>query len=74
MGLLEEKIVKRTVPYTVAEIHELAQRRATEWTAARLAEYNSDPIGTYPMHQFEHTSDQNYRPGAPSIKIEYHGM
>lgn len=69
MGLL-----KRTVPYTVEETHELAQRRADEWIAARLAEYRADPIGTYPMHQFEHASDQNYRPGPPSIKIEYHGM
>lgn len=74
MGLLEEETTKRTVRYTVAEIHELAQKRADEWNTARLAEYHSDPIGTYPMHSFEHASDQNYRPGPPSIKLEYHGM
>lgn len=58
---------RRTTPYTVAEIHELAQKRADEWATSRLVE-------VFQMYQFEHACDQNYSPGPPSTKIEYHAM
>lgn len=63
---------KRTEPFTVKEIHELAERHRDEWMSARVAAYKADPVGTYPMHKFVHASDMFYHPGPPSIPIHYY--